>query len=69
MSDYRVVNPATGQVESEFATATDAEIEAALERSHAAYAAWARRTVAERAAGRCTGSPTSTWSASTSSPR
>ena len=29
MSDYRVVNPATGAVESEFETATDAEIAAA----------------------------------------
>jgi succinate-semialdehyde dehydrogenase/glutarate-semialdehyde dehydrogenase len=50
MSDYRVVNPATGQVESEFATATDAEIESALARSHAAYAALGRTTDAERAA-------------------
>ena len=45
MSDYRVVNPATGQVESEFETATDAEIRSALERSHAAYRELGRTTV------------------------
>ena len=50
MSDYRVVNPATGAVESEFETATDAEIQAAIERSHAAYRALGRTTLAERAA-------------------
>ena len=50
MSDYRVVNPATGAVESEFETATDSEIQAAIERSHAAYRALGRTTLAERAA-------------------
>ena len=40
MSDYQVVNPATGEVEKEFPTATDAEIQDALARSHAAYGAW-----------------------------
>jgi succinate-semialdehyde dehydrogenase / glutarate-semialdehyde dehydrogenase len=50
MNEYRVVNPATGALESEFETATDAEIQNALERSHAAYGALGRTTLAERAA-------------------
>ncbi len=50
MSDYRVVNPATGVLESEFETATEAEIGSALERSHAAYRELGRTSVAERAA-------------------
>src|SRR4051794_27588263 len=50
MSDYRVTNPATGVVESEFDTATEAEIESALARSHAAYSELGRTTLAERAA-------------------
>ena len=47
--DYRVVNPASGAVESTFATATDAEIITAIERSEAAFGAWSRLSVAERA--------------------
>jgi succinate-semialdehyde dehydrogenase/glutarate-semialdehyde dehydrogenase len=50
MTEYRVINPATGGLESEFETATDAEITRALERSHAAYRALAGTTVSERAA-------------------
>jgi succinate-semialdehyde dehydrogenase / glutarate-semialdehyde dehydrogenase len=50
MSDYRVVNPATGAVESEFPTATDAQIAGVLARSQQAFAALGRTTVAERAA-------------------
>jgi succinate-semialdehyde dehydrogenase/glutarate-semialdehyde dehydrogenase len=50
MNEYRVVNPATGALESEFETATDAEIQSALERSHAAYLTLGRTTLAERAA-------------------
>jgi acyl-CoA reductase-like NAD-dependent aldehyde dehydrogenase len=45
MSDYRVVNPATGAVESEFATATDAQIASVLERSQHAFAALGRTSV------------------------
>jgi len=40
MSDYQVVNPSTGEVEKEFPTATDAEVQDALARSHAAYGEW-----------------------------
>jgi succinate-semialdehyde dehydrogenase/glutarate-semialdehyde dehydrogenase len=50
MNEYRVVNPATGALESEFETTTDAEIQRALERSHAAYGELGRTTLAERAA-------------------
>jgi succinate-semialdehyde dehydrogenase/glutarate-semialdehyde dehydrogenase len=50
MSDYRVVNPATGAVESEFPTATDEQIASVLARSQQAFAALGRTTVADRAA-------------------
>ena len=49
MSDYQVTNPATGEVEREFDTATDAEIADAMERSHAAYQSWRRTEISERA--------------------
>ncbi|WP_413614923.1 NAD-dependent succinate-semialdehyde dehydrogenase [Halomonas cupida] len=50
MISYQVTNPATGEVESTYATASDAEIHQALEGAHAAWKSW--RTVApeERAA-------------------
>ncbi|KRE92545.1 succinate-semialdehyde dehydrogenase [Nocardioides sp. Soil774] len=56
MSDYQVVNPSTGEVEKEFPTATDAEVQDALARSHAAYGEWrttskdARSTILRRVA-------------------
>ena len=49
MSDYQVVNPSTGEVEKEFPTATDAEVQDALARSHAAYGEWRTTTLDERA--------------------
>ena len=45
MSEYKVVNPATNQVEREFPAATDAEIEQVLDRSARAYQSW--RTTAK----------------------
>jgi succinate-semialdehyde dehydrogenase / glutarate-semialdehyde dehydrogenase len=48
--EYRVVNPATGAVESTFATATDAEIADAIKRSAAAFPSWGSAAVADRAA-------------------
>ena len=48
--EYQVVNPITGAVESQFPTATDEEIAAAIERSAAAYRPWSETAVAERAA-------------------
>ena len=50
MSQYQVLNPATGVVEQEFATATDAECTAAIEAADSAHKAWSKIPVAERAA-------------------
>ena len=50
MSIYKVVNPATGVTESEFESATDAEVASAVERSDAAFASWSRTPIKERAA-------------------
>lgn len=50
MSDYAVVNPATGQTLATYPIATEAEIEAALAAADAAYRGWGRTsTPAERA--------------------
>jgi succinate-semialdehyde dehydrogenase / glutarate-semialdehyde dehydrogenase len=47
---YQVTDPATGQIGETFPFASDAEVERALADATAAYAAWKRRPVAERAA-------------------
>jgi succinate-semialdehyde dehydrogenase/glutarate-semialdehyde dehydrogenase len=46
---YQVVNPATGQVEKEYPTATDAEIAEVLDRAGRGYLSWRRTAVSERA--------------------
>ncbi len=46
---YQVVNPATGQVEHEYPTATDAEIGEVLDRAERGYLAWRQSDMAERA--------------------
>jgi succinate-semialdehyde dehydrogenase/glutarate-semialdehyde dehydrogenase len=46
---YRIVNPATGEVEQTFDTATDAEIESALAAAHSAYDAWKDVPIDDRA--------------------
>jgi succinate-semialdehyde dehydrogenase/glutarate-semialdehyde dehydrogenase len=46
---YQIVNPATGEVEQTFDTATDAEIEAALAAAHSAYDAWKDVPIDDRA--------------------
>jgi succinate-semialdehyde dehydrogenase/glutarate-semialdehyde dehydrogenase len=46
---YQVVNPATGQLEREYPTATDAEISEILGRAERGYASWRRSPKAERA--------------------
>ncbi len=46
---YRTQNPATGEVEKQFDTATDEQIQQALEKSHAAYQEWSARPMSERA--------------------
>ncbi len=50
MSLYQVVNPATGETESEFPTATDASIADAIARVHEAYLSWRTTSKAERTA-------------------
>jgi succinate-semialdehyde dehydrogenase / glutarate-semialdehyde dehydrogenase len=45
---YQVVNPATGKLEREYPTATDAEISDILERSSRGYASWRRSPKSER---------------------
>ncbi|MFE7422073.1 aldehyde dehydrogenase family protein [Rhodococcus sp. NPDC057529] len=45
---YRVLNPATGTVEAEYPTATDAEVSAAVERADRAYRQWSQTPPAER---------------------
>src|SRR6185312_15792279 len=51
MSDYAVVNPATGETIKEYPTITDDELRAATDRADAAYKSWSHSsTVAERAA-------------------
>ncbi|WP_417508640.1 NAD-dependent succinate-semialdehyde dehydrogenase [Microbacterium sp.] len=51
MTDYAVVNPATGQTLAAYDTFTDAQIEEAIAAADAAHRGWSRAsTVAERAA-------------------
>jgi len=51
MTDYAVVNPATGETLATYPTATDAEVAAAIAAADSAYRTWARTTsAAERAA-------------------
>jgi succinate-semialdehyde dehydrogenase/glutarate-semialdehyde dehydrogenase len=51
MSDYAVVNPATGETIKEYPTITDDELRDAIGRADAAYKSWSQSsTVAERAA-------------------
>ncbi len=50
MIDYAVVNPATGETLATYETFTDAQIEDAIARAHAAASVWAATPVAERAA-------------------
>ncbi|MGH7919935.1 MAG: NAD-dependent succinate-semialdehyde dehydrogenase [Candidatus Dormibacteraceae bacterium] len=48
MSMYKVVNPATGELESEFPTATDAELAGVVERVDHAYQTWKATSYSER---------------------
>ncbi|MBN7794584.1 aldehyde dehydrogenase family protein [Microbacterium esteraromaticum] len=49
MTDYAVVNPATGETEAAFETFTDAQIEDAVARAASAAVTWAATPPAERA--------------------
>lgn len=51
MSEYAVVNPATGETLATYPTLTDAEVDAAVASADAAYREWRALPVAERAAG------------------
>jgi succinate-semialdehyde dehydrogenase/glutarate-semialdehyde dehydrogenase len=48
MSMYKVINPATGELESEFPTATDEELADVSGRVHRAYQTWKSTAYAER---------------------
>jgi succinate-semialdehyde dehydrogenase/glutarate-semialdehyde dehydrogenase len=50
MSDYAVVNPATGETEARYEILTDAAVEAALSTAVAGFEIWRKVPVAERAA-------------------
>ena len=50
MTDYAVINPATGQTHATYDTFTDAQIDDAVARAHAAASVWGATTPAERAA-------------------
>jgi succinate-semialdehyde dehydrogenase / glutarate-semialdehyde dehydrogenase len=51
MSDYAVVDPATGETVKTYPTITDSDLEAAVGRAHAAHRGWGRETsVEDRAA-------------------
>ncbi len=51
MSQYAVIDPATGETHKTYETATDAQVAAAIDSASAAYRDWARSTTpAERAA-------------------
>ena len=50
MSDYAVVNPATGETLAEYDTLTDAGVQDAIASAHEAYRAWSRTAPADRAA-------------------
>ena len=47
---YRTENPATGVVEKEFTSATDADVARAVERAHTAFGSWRQTDVSERVA-------------------
>ncbi|WP_347353969.1 NAD-dependent succinate-semialdehyde dehydrogenase [Intrasporangium sp.] len=49
MTDYTVVNPATGETLASYPTNTDAEVQDALAAAHAAFQDWRGKPVAERA--------------------
>ncbi|BDZ65142.1 NAD-dependent succinate-semialdehyde dehydrogenase [Agromyces mangrovi Wang et al. 2018] len=51
MSDYAVVNPATGETLATYPTITDDELSGAIDRAHGAFTGWSRETpLADRAA-------------------
>ena len=51
MSDYAVVNPATGETLAEYDTLSDSGVEAAIASAHDGYRVWSRTAPAQRAEG------------------
>ena len=49
MSEYAVVNPATGETVARYDTFTDAQVEGALATAAAGFETWRKLPVAERA--------------------
>src|SRR5699024_1996492 len=49
MSNYRVQNPATGEIVETFSEATDAEIESTVAAAHSTYLTWKDTDIQERA--------------------
>lgn len=45
---YRVQNPATGEIVETYDTASQADVDAALDRAHTAYQSWREMTIEER---------------------
>ncbi len=50
MSDYQVTNPATGEVESTYPTATEQDIQHAIQQADDAYQDWRKVSLSERSA-------------------
>ena len=45
---YRVQNPATGEIVETFDTASQADVDTALDRAHTAYQSWREMPIEER---------------------
>jgi succinate-semialdehyde dehydrogenase/glutarate-semialdehyde dehydrogenase len=50
MSDYQVSNPATGEIEATYPTATEQDIQHAIEQADNAYQDWQKTSLSERSA-------------------
>ena len=50
MSDYQVTNPATGEVEATYPTATEQDIQQTIEQAESAYQDWRQVALSERSA-------------------
>ncbi|MEN2751409.1 NAD-dependent succinate-semialdehyde dehydrogenase [Psychrobacter sp. FBL11] len=50
MSDYQVSNPATGEIEATYPTATEQDIQHAIEQADNAYQEWQKTSLSERSA-------------------
>lgn len=50
MSDYQVINPATGEVEATYPTANDQDIEQVIKKADASFADWRKVSLSKRSA-------------------